>query len=549
MNDPADPEPTGRVATADRRLLDAVVAVADGLELTPTLGRIVRAAADLTLARYAALGVLGPDGLHRAFVYTGIDPATAQRIGHLPRGHGVLGHITRTGHAVRVDELSKHPASVGFPSNHPPMGSFLGVPVGIGDRVVGNLYLSAKPGGFTADDEDIVVALAAAAAVAVENARLYEDATARRLWLAASQEVTLATLSGAEDEEVLALVARRAREVAGAAVAALVLPGLGEEWILEIADVAPGTDAGDLVGTRMSPLGRAMAVIASGEGLLVGDLSAEPELTVPRLRRFGPALYAPLTAGVPLGVLMLLRDIGQPGFTETDLATTQTFAAQAAVALQLADARRRGERAELLADRARIARDLHDLVIQELFALGMRLNRLRSAAAEADPDLNASLESLDRVVRQIRSTIRALRDPSEPNGLAPRLRAEVARADATLGFAPRLVLTGIDSLAELDGLTPADPLPPEVMDDMVAVVREGLSNAARHAAASTVTVTVTVTATQASVTVSDDGVGLQPDGRRSGLDNLSERARRHGGSCTVTGRDGTTILWQVPLAS
>ena len=421
--------PVSGPSTPDRRLLDAVVAVADGLELEPTLHRIVRAAADLTDAPFAALGVLGDDGLHRAFVHTGIDETTAARIGHLPRGHGVLGHITRLGRAVRVNQLQDHPASVGFPPGHPPMDSFLGVPVGIGDRVVGNLYLAAKKGGFTADDEDVVVALAAAAAVAVDNAGLFEDVRRRQAWLTASQEVTLATLSGAEEDEALILIARRAREVAHAQVAALVLPGLDGQWVLEIAEGEDGADVTDLVGIVMPAHGRAVSVVRSGQGMVVGDLGGAPTSVVPQLRRFGAALYAPLVADQDhLGVLILLRTSAETPFTAADLATAETFASQAALALQLAEARRRAEAAELLEERARIARDLHDLVIQELFALGMRLSRLRPDVGSAAAEIDRSLESVDRVVSQLRVTIRALRDPHEQPGVVTRLRSEVSRA-------------------------------------------------------------------------------------------------------------------------
>lgn len=534
-------DPTRSSPAVDRRLLDAVVAVADGLELDPTLRRIVRAAADLTKAPYAALGVLGEDGLHRAFVHTGMDPALVDRIGELPRGHGVLGHITRVGRAVRVADIGRHPASTGFPAGHPAMGSFLGVPVGIGDRVVGNLYLADKPGGFTAEDEDVVVALAASAAVAVENASLYEDARRKQNWLAAAQEVSTVMLSGAEEDEALQLIARRAREVAGASAAGLVLPGWDGHWVLEVAD---GAGADRLVGIRMPEEGRAVTVVRSGRGMRAADLSQDPGLLVPEMRQWGPALYAPLVAGdEQVGVLLLLRPPGSREFTDDDLTTAQTFAGQAALALQLADGRRRSEEAELLEERARIARDLHDLVVQELFAMGMRLTRLRD---RLDPgalsDVDQSLESLDRVVRQIRSTIRALRDPDEVVGLADRLHGEAARAHSALGFAPALTVTDPGTVDAL--------VPPEMADDVIAVVREGLSNTARHARASRVAVAVAVIDGALTVEVADDGVGLDPAvARRSGLDNLGERARRHGGTCTSgPGAGGGTVLrWRAAL--
>jgi len=538
---PAAPVTSGAF---DRRLLDAVVAVADGLDLAPTLRRIVRTASELTNARYAALGVLGEDGLHKEFVHTGMSDDEVRAIGASPRGRGVLGHITRVGRAVRVSDLSQHPSSVGFPANHPPMHSFLGVPVGIGDRVVGNLYLAEKEGGFTAEDEDVVVALAAAAAVAVENAGLYGDLQQRERWMSAAQEVSTAMLSGAEDDEALQLIARRAAEVAEAELAALVLPGWGGEWVLEL---AVGENAAALIGTVMPADGRAVSVINEGVGTLVANLAIDPQLRVDALRGYGPAMYAPLLAhGERVGVLMLARPIGAPTFTPTDLATAQTFAGQAALALQLADGRRRAEEAELLEERARIARDLHDLVVQELFAMGMRLSRLRERL-EPDEllDVETSLESLDRVIHQIRATIRALRDPEERASLLDRVHAEAARAHAFLGYSAQ-VRASVE-----EGVDPDAVVTDEIADDVIAVVREGLSNAARHARAGAVRVSVTVTARCVAVDVRDDGVGIVAEpARRSGLDNLVERARRHGGSCQAVANapdPGSTLHWEVPL--
>lgn len=530
-----------RQPAVDRRLLDAVVAVADGLELEPTLRRIVRAACDLTSAPYAALGVLDENGLHRGFVHTGIDPSTSARMGRLPRGHGVLGHVTRVGRAVRVADLAAHPASRGFPAHHPAMRSFLGVPVGIGDRIVGNLYLADKPGGFTAEDEDVVVALAAAAAVALDNAGLYEDVRRREQWAAASKEVATAMLSGAPEDDALKLIAGLAREVAGAAAGALVLPGWEGRWVLE---VASGDDAARLVGTVMPEDGRAVSAVRSGKGLRSADMSTEPSLLVPALRGFGPALYAPLVAGTEhMGVLILLRHVGDSEFADEDLSTAGTFASQAALAMQLADARRRAEEAELLEDRARIARDLHDLVVQELFAMGMRLSRLRDRLEPSVvADIDTSLESLDRVVRQIRSTIRALRDPGEVDRFTDRLDGEVRRAIGALGFRAELRMNGL--------VGPDGEIPPDIADDVVAVVREGLSNTARHALAAQAVVHVSVAGGLLRVEVDDDGQGLPEGARRSsGLDNLTERARRHGGTCSAQTRPtgGTHLVWEVPL--
>jgi signal transduction histidine kinase len=494
----------------DPRLLAALVGIADGLELEPTLRRIVHAAADLTAARFAALGILGDDGRHQAFVHTGVNEPGVAAIGDPQAGQS-------------------------------PTPTFLGVPVGIGERLIGNLYLAEKDGGFSEQDEAVVVALAAAAAVAVDNARLYESARRREAWLAASQRVTTAMLEGAEEEDALELIAHSARVVAGADASALVLPNLGGAWLVEVAD---GDQIEDLVGTVMPAAGRTMAVVGSGHGLRLADLGHEPVMLVPALRRFGPALYAPLiAAGGPVGVLLLLRRHGAEPFAPADLTTAETFAAQAALTLRLAEGRRRAAQAELLEDRQRIARDLHDLVLQELFALGMRLGRLRAQVpAEAAGNIDSSVESLDRVVRQLRATIRALPDPATPAGLADRLQAEADRARTVLGFEPVVELAGEGDPDELVGS--------EVAADLVAVIREGLTNAARHARPAHVQVTVTIRKDSVRAEVADDGCGLPATAsRRSGLENLDARARRHGGHSQARPRAGagTVLTWEVPL--
>jgi signal transduction histidine kinase len=288
-------------------------------------------------------------------------------------------------------------------------------------------------------------------------------------------------------------------------------------------------------------------VARSGTGLLEASMADEPSMRVDRLRDYGPALYAPLVAGEEhLGSLLLLRGIHEREFTEADLTTAQTFAGQAAVALQLADGRRRAEEAEVLEDRARIARDLHDLVVQELFAMGMRLSRLREELdAAAQADIDGSLESLDRVVRQIRTTIRALHDPHDGAGPVERVHREANRARATLAL--RAAVEAFDDDGNpLDG---EPDLPPECVDDLVAVVRETLSNAARHGKASRAKVTLVVCPHTLSVRVEDNGRGL-PDvvSRRSGLDNLAERARRHGGSFSVVNQgEGALVTWEISL--
>jgi len=553
----------GSFAAAD--LLQAALGLASDLDLPTVLHRFVSASAALTGAAFGAINVLDPHGRSTTFVQTGVDERLATMIGRSPHAVGVLGAIPSHG-TMRLDDLKEHPSFRGFPPEHPPMGSFLGTAVRVRDRVFGYLYLSNKPGGFTPDDDEIVLTLAAAAAVAIQNAQIYAASERRERWLRAGQQITTMLLSGAEQEEVLAQVAASSREVAGADTAALVLPGMGESLVMEIVD---GVAADELIGTVMPPDGRARTVLRDGNGLVVDSLQRARAMRVDSMRRFGPALYAPMQAdGQGVGVLVLLRLAGSPPFGPTDLATAESYAAQAALALVLAEARHAQDVAALLDERERIARDLHDLAIQQLFATGMQLETVRRRAARGvDPSeltgiVEDALDSVDATVRQIRSIVHALRDPDASAPLAERLRREASLARTGLGFAPSLVVTVdgrvLDSPEALEGDSGVldDRVGEDMADDVVAVVREGLANAARHAQATAVTVRVDVSGIglsgRATVEVEDDGAGLPPDrDRRSGTDNLAARARRHGGTFTLGTTDegrGTLLTWSAPLA-
>ncbi|MFC8191294.1 GAF domain-containing protein [Cellulomonas sp. NPDC057328] len=545
-------------------LLDAVLAVAGQLELPAVLDRFVQVSAALTHARYGAINVLDETGTSTTFVYTGVPTAVARMLDHPPLAQGVLGQIPLDG-ALRLDDLTQHPAFGGWPAHHPPMGSFLGASVKVGEHVYGQLYLSEKEGGgpFDAQDEERVVALAAAAGVAVANARLWAGAARREHWLRAGQEITTMLLEGVDEEDALAHIARTARQVAGADTAALALPGLGGELFVELAD---GYLGDELTGLVMPRDGRAWTALEEGIGLLVPSLSTSRTVKVDQMRAFGPAMYAPLqSSGRGVGVLVLLRRIGSTPFDESDLATAQSFASQAALAYVLAEARHAQDVAALLDERERIARDLHDLAIQQLFATGMQLETVRRRAArgvdatELTDIVEQALDNVDSSVRQIRRIVHALRDPDAATGLVERLRREASLARTGLGFAPSLLLT-------LDGapLTPGDGeaedrlderLGADLTDDVVAVVREGLANAARHAHASSVVVRVAVRGRghtgSVAVEVEDDGAGLPAVRERSsGTGNLAARARGHGGTFTLdtspSGR-GALLTWQAPL--
>lgn len=559
-----EPHHTRDESLAAADLLQAALGLASDLDLPTVLHRFVQASADLTGARFGAINVLDARGRSTTFVHTGVDERLAALLGRAPHATGVLGAIPPHG-TLRLDDLLQHPQFKGFPPHHPKMGSFLGTAVRVRNRVYGYLYLADKQGGFTDDDDAVVVTLAAAAAVAIQNAQMYAEAERREHWLRAGQQITTMLLSGAEQEDVLQEIAASSREVALADTAALVLPGIGDQWVMEIVD---GVGSDELIGTIMPPDGRARTVLRDGNGLVVDSLSRARAMRVEAMRQFGPALYAPMHArGQGVGVLILLRRVGSAPFGPSDLATAETYAAQAALALVLAEARHAQDVAALLDERERIARDLHDLAIQQLFATGMQLETVRRRAARGvDPTeltgiVDDALDNVDSTVRQIRSIVHALRDPDASAPLAERLRREASLARTGLGFAPSLVITVdgrvLDSADALDGDAGAldDRIGEDMADDVVAVVREGLANAARHARATAVAVRVDLLGEKPSgsvtVEVQDDGSGLPPErDRRSGTDNLAARARRHGGTFTLgttaEGR-GTLLSWTAPL--
>ena len=562
-----DSRPTQTPLTGDALtdLLSAILAVAGQLDLTTVLDRFVQVSAELTGARYGAINVLDDQGASTTFVYTGIPTAVARMLRRPPHAQGVLGQIPVDG-ALRLDDLTQHRAFQGWPANHPPMGSFLGASVKVGEHVYGQLYLSEKVdgGSFTDTDESMVVALAAAAGVAIANAQLYAEAERREHWLQAGQDITTMLLEGVDEESALEHVARTAREVAGADTAALALPGLGGELYLELAD---GYQADVLTGLVMPRGGRAWTVLEEGHGLLTPSLSASRTVKLEEMRAFGPAMFAPLhSSGRGVGVLLLLRRIGRTPFDEGDLATAESFAAQAALAYVLAEARHAQDLAALLDERERIARDLHDLAIQQLFATGMQLETVRRRSArgvdahELTSIVEEALDNVDSSVREIRQIVYALRDPDAATGLVERLRRETSLARTGLGFAPAHVLPlpgGVGTPGDGEGEDRIDErLEQELTDDVVAVVREGLANAARHAHASSVNVCVSVRGSgptgSVTVDVEDDGVGLPADRERSsGTGNLASRARQHGGAFSLgvapSGK-GTLLTWQAPLA-
>ncbi len=522
------------------------------LDRQSVLQTLVDSAVELAGCKYGALSVLDSQGETLQFVFTGVDTWRAERIGPPPKGHGVFGEM-QDEHYLIVNELEGHPARHPWPKHHPHMTSFLGCPIRIRDRVFGRLYLSDKPGGFVENDGKNIELLAQAAAIAVENSRLYAESNARAQWIAASRAITTALLEGTDEEEALQLIAREMRRVAKADAALIVLPSVGDTWACEISD---GDDADDLIGVEFPPEGRAQTVLREGTGLVVDAMTRQKELLVPELGRYGAALYAPLVSkGVPQGVIMLLRHIGRPEFDLADLSMAENVARQAALALELASARLTQSKAEQLEDRAQISRDLHDFAIQQLFASGMELSAVRGDLAAQDTvpqsvldGLDKSISSIDESVNQIRQIIYSLRDPQATIPVVQRLRREVSSAHGSLGFAPKFSLTNLGEVIVTGSHTEIDDeLGSDLADDVVAVVRECLSNTARHAQATTVTVDIRIENHRIAITITDNGQGVKPElSRRSGLSNLAARARRHHGTFSIRpgdGHSGTKVIW------
>jgi len=534
----------GRTRDRLQGLLDAVVAVGAGLELAGTLQRIVQTAVELVDARYGALGVLGNHEGLSEFVYVGIDPETRAKMGHLPEGKGLLGHLIEHPFPIRLPDLAEHPSSVGFPASHPPMRSFLGTPVRVRDEVFGNLYLTEKKGEAEFNDDDMVVlvALAAAAGVAIENARLFEQAQLRERWQHASGEVNALLLGGAESDEAFRLIAHRACDLSGSDTALILLADESGEGLR--VEAAAGTRGEEMIGRRISARSAAIAaVITDREPTVYADFAETLGAEVDLFGEFGPADAVPFgpATGVA-GLLLALRNKGSLQFGREQLPLLASFATQAALALELADKQRQQRMLDLLADRDRIAGGLHDHVIQRLFASGMSLQAIvgRITDSEARNRVNGVVGQLDETMREIRTSIFDLHTSGEetPTSLRRRMLDLVAEASVNTDRSPAVRISGaVDRL-----------VPPDIAEHSLATLREGVSNAVRHANATDIVVTVEA-GEDLVIGVTDNGVGMPPDVARSGLLNLEHRARECGGTVTVsTNPDGgTRLVWRVPL--
>jgi len=523
-------------------LLDAVVGIGSDLDLRSTLYRIVLAACRLAGARYGALGVIGPDRRLIEFITDGITAEVHHKIGDLPTGRGVLGLLIDEPKPVRLRDIAEHPRSYGFPAEHPVMRSFLGVPIRIRDQVFGNLYLTEKRGAeeFTDEDEETMVGLAVAAGVAIDNARLYAAAGHRQRWLEATAEITNVLLGEVDRTSALQLVARRAREVSAAETVMVLLhePATGQLRV-EVCEPDRPQLRGTVLAAAHGALGQALA---TRDAVIVDNLNRAADWPTPVSA--GPALVAPLAAsGTVAGLLIVAHAAEGPRFDDDqDVSLLSTFAGQAALALERARAQEERELLVVLEDRERIARDLHDVVIQRLFATGLHLQSAANLAGrpEVGTRISNAVDDLDATIRDIRSAIFELRTPVNA-ALRAEIRATVDAAAASLGFRPELRLDG-----PLDSAVPDDVRP-----DLLAVLHEALSNAVRHARASRVEVSVEVRDGQLRLTVTDDGIGPgEPFDERSGLVNMRRRAGDHGGTLTISPgpAGGTRVAWAVPTA-
>jgi signal transduction histidine kinase len=540
------------------KLLDAVMSVASDLSLPDTLRRIAQLAADLADAQYAALGVLGPERRDLVeFVTVGVDPHTRAEIGDLPSGKGILGLLIDQPAPIRLPDLARHPASAGFPPNHPPMRSFLGVPVLVRGEAFGNLYLTEKRGNdkgeadFTERDQELVVALAAAAGIAIENSRLFEETHRREKWLTAATGVTERLLAGAAPEATSGVVVAQAAEVADADTAFLMLRD-ERGPLTVVAGHGDGAESHVGRGYRLAESQAAALFLNERPLRLPGGTEAFTGVDgAPSMPCGGPAVVVPLAArsGV-LGLLSVVRHDDAPPFTDADVRMVHAFAGHAALAVEFSRISADRQRLAVLEDRDRIAQDLHDLVIQRLFAVGLGLQSVTPRIRDQDVSerLSGFIDDLDETIQAIRKAIFSLTEPADhASGLRGEVLKVVSEAAEVLGFEPVLTLQGpIDSL-----------VPDAVRPDLLAVLREALSNVARHARARGAQVRLSVESphgtAEGSVTlvVTDDGVGLPAERREGqGTTTTQARAERLGGRCRLEAADGggTRLTWTVPLS-
>lgn len=528
-------------------LLEAGLTLASELSLPIVLQRIVDLAAQLTDARYGALGVIGSRGSLVEFVTTGISARERRMIGALPKGHGILGLLIQDPRPVRIRNIAKHAKSVGFPPHHPAMTSFLGAPVQAMGRVYGNIYLAEKRTGdeFSEEDQESVVVLATQAGVAIANASMYEEIRSRERWLDALRDITNQVLGGAGRSSLLEKVAEHALELASADVATIIT---GTETPGELVVAASvGIRSTELLGQTM-PADRSISgeVMRSGRSLMLADLSADSRAFQPivRLGRHGPGLFIPLRVpGGTTGTLMVANLKGGRPFDESTRRIIETFTDQASVALEFDRAQADLRRLGLMEERERIAKELHDGIIQSLFAVGMNLQgtAILAGSPETAGRIEGSVEELDKVIRDLRNYI---------FGLRPGILA-----DRQLDQALRVLGQDLESRSKITVRVEVDAAVAAALSarstDIVQLTREALSNVARHSQASKVSLRLGRKGPTAVLAIEDDGVGFNADDSSAGngLRNMRERATGLGATLdisSVAGK-GTRLRVQFPV--
>lgn len=524
-------------------LLGAVVSLTEDLSLEAVLDRVVQSACELVGARYGALGVIGDDQQLSHFITVGIDDEGARLIGDLPTGHGVLGELIREPKPLRLHDLGELPIAVGFPANHPPMSTFLGVPVRVRDEVFGNLYLTEKIGGqdFSGEDEDLAVALASAAGVAIQNAKLFDDSKRRQKWLEAGMEVSDSLKDRPRsDTENLDMIAERAVK-ASASVLGVIASAGGDGTVRCRTSVGVQSMPG---GQELPASDVLSEVLESGESRALADPSRvfDHELA----EKLGPVLVAALGSnsdGHRDSVLILARGTGGSRYTDVDVEQSAVFASRIGLTLDLLKANQLREEHALFIDRERIAADLHDLVIQRLFAAGLSIQGLRRYTSDPvahERRIADITTELDDCIHQLRDTIYSLqaRKPDREL-LSGRVLRAVQEAANAGGFLPRIQLSGpVDDIVD-----------EEVAEQLLPVLSESVSNAVRHSGSEEIYVLLAVQDGDVVLTVQDHGCGFADPGRISGLNNMKSRASRLGGTCTIESApgQGTSVTWRVPL--
>ena len=530
------------------QLLRVIVEISSDLDLDATLRRIVHAARDLTSAPYGALAVRDPGGTLISFLHEGIDADRVRQIGPLPVGKGILSVSLLDTPALRLDDLTQHPAAVGFPEQHPAMRAFLGVPFTIRGTVFGSLYLTHDDPArvFSESDEVAARALAFAAAVAIDNAQVFERERASVKWLDASREITTALLSNVEPSRLpLQLIAERACALTEAEQAIVLVPVDADLAIDEIdtlvVSAAVGLNAAEVLGQRVPVDGSTSgSVFRSGMPLITEALTYPIQAFTDVGQR--PAIVMPLrTHDEVAGVIAVARGADQPPFDSSYLDLVSDFATHAAIALMLASGREHARQLTIVAERERIAHDLHDHVIQRIFAAGMDLQgtvaRVRSP--EISDRLNRTLDDLQTIIEEIRTTIFQLRSPLGTDGdFRNRIQRVVADLTENRDIATTLRMHG-----------PMTAVGGELAEHAEAVTAEAVSNAVRHSGASRLSIEVRVD-DMLTVDISDNGCGISVDNsRHSGLANMSYRAVQVGGSCELSrpSEGGTRVHWAAPL--